>query len=620
MKFSDFANYLNRLEATASRLEMAAHLAELFKQLEPKEIAQACYLMQGKLVPKYQSLEFQLSVKMVIRAIAQVDLDLSPDEEMSSTQDNLFVGTKESGVIPGGEGRVKQMEVTQTYKREGDLGLVAEIYLNRHLDKKHYSPDKKLSLLAVYQQLKDIALESGTGSQERKLGLLAVLFQKLDPISAKFVARIIVGKLRLGFSTMTMIDGLSWTKTSSKRDSKTLEEAYQKQADVGRLAQIYLTSNKPTSDLLAGYSVQVGVPVIPALCQRLNSAAEIIDKLGEVIAEPKYDGLRLQIHINKKGWGKDKEADKSKTNREFYRAYTRNLDEVSAMFPELAAVVEQLDCTTCILDAEVVGVSKETGRLLSFQQTVTRKRKHGVLQKAAEIPVRFYVFDVLSLDGKFLLNTPLEKRKNILKKLIVESPELVNTPFILTNNPDQLKKFHEKQLVEGLEGAVIKKKDGLYRSGRKGWRWVKIKEEEGSRGKLSDTIDCVVMGYYYGLGKRTQFGIGAFLVGVLGKDQKIETVAKIGTGITDDQFLDLKNRVDQVAVATKPKLYQVHKNLTPDVWVEPAIVVEIAADEITKSPVHTAKLALRFPRLVGFRDDKDWSQATTLQEFEQIKI
>jgi len=170
-----------------------------------------------------------------------------------------------------------------------------------------------------------------------------------------------------------------------------------------------------------------------------------------------------------------------------------------------------------------------------------------------------------------------------------------------------------------MEGGVIKKMDGKYLPGRQGWGWVKIKESEGSTGKLTDTLDLVVMGFNRGKGKRAGFGVGAFLGGVI-KGEGIVTLAKVGTGLTDEQFKDLKNRLDKLVTSEKPEMYDVEKSLEPDVWVEPGLVVEVAADEITKSPSHTAGVALRFPRLVKFRDDKRVDQATSTEELKGIKV
>jgi DNA ligase 1 len=599
MTFYNLSTYWQKLESISSRLEMTAVLAELFSQLEKSEVKPASYLLQGSLVPAYESLEFQLSVKMVVRALDRLKLD---------------------------------NEVMRLYKQHGDLGLVAEI-VRAQIEPSQ--PTHLPSLLQVYDRLVAIAREVGTGSQERKLLLLQQLLLDLDPISAKFVARIIIGKLRLGFSVMTLLDALSWAKTGTKEHRGLLEEAYQKKADIGALAEVYLSSvnGQSASQVLQDYQAQVGVPIVPALCQRLNSSREIIEKMGQVVVEPKLDGLRTQIHIIKEDDGGDDQADgkadvkAGSTQLKKLAIFTRNLEDISHMFPELMQVAQSINCKECVLDAEVIGYDPKTGALLPFQETVTRKRKHGIEAASQQVPVRFYVFDLLVQEGESLLALPFAERRRRLREVVPQDDELIRlTTITETSDPAVVQELHEGFLAEGLEGAVVKKADSIYQSGRKGWSWVKIKEAEGTTGKLADTLDVVVMGYYAGRGKRTAFGVGAFLVGVLADDiledgqrsDQIKTLAKIGTGLTDEQFRELKERCDKLAIPKQPQNYQVAKSLLPDVWIQPGLVVEVAADELTRSPVHTAGLALRFPRLVKFRDDKGWQEATRSSELAQI--
>jgi DNA ligase-1 len=418
--------------------------------------------------------------------------------------------------------------------------------------------------------------------------------------------------MRLGFSTMTMLDALSWAKVGDKNQSSLLEEAYQKKADFGLLAQLYLFEEDLTAkELGEKYQMELGIPIMPALCQRLNSGEEIIDKMGEVIAEPKYDGLRIQIHVNKNGF----------TDGSLYKAYTRNLEEVSAMFPELGQFVDECQAETAIFDSEAIAHDPKNGKFLPFQETISRKRKYQIDTKAKETPICFYVFDLLFFAGRALIDESLIDRKKILDKAVKNSDVVKKTIYQLIDDPQILSKFHEQQLKAGLEGAVMKKPDSAYVAGRKGWRWVKIKEQEGQRGKLNDTVDCIMLGYYRGKGKRQSFGIGALLVGVLDQNSgQIKTLSKIGTGLTDKQFKEIKELADQhVSLENEANSkYDFRKELKADVWIEPNVVLEIAADEITKSPSHTAGVALRFPRLVKIRQDKDWQQATTLQELKEI--
>jgi len=270
-----------------------------------------------------------------------------------------------------------------------------------------------------------------------------------------------------------------------------------------------------------------------------------------------------------------------------------------------------------VLDSEAIGFDPKTGKTLPFQMTITRKRKHDVAEVANNVPLRFYVFDILEVDGVSMINVPYDERRKKLAKIIRKNDVLLIDEVIRTDDPAVLHREHERFLKEGFEGAVIKKWDGSYLPGRQGWNWVKIKESEGTSGKLRDTLDCVVMGYYRGKGKRAKFGIGAFLVGIR-KGESVVTIAKIGTGLSDEQFGDLKRRLDKLKSEKLPKEYLISKGLLPDVFVSPELVVEIAADELTNSPIHTAGLALRFPRLIKIRDDKNLDGTTTLGELSRF--
>jgi DNA ligase-1 len=270
-----------------------------------------------------------------------------------------------------------------------------------------------------------------------------------------------------------------------------------------------------------------------------------------------------------------------------------------------------------ILDSEAIGVDPKREMFLDFQKTIQRRRKHEIAKNASEIPLQFQVFDILLVDGRSMINEPYIKRREELKKAVISGSILRVDENTVTSDPGVIKSMHQKYLKMGLEGVVVKKANGFYVSGRAGWNWVKMKEEEGRQGRLSDTVDCVVMGYTRGLGKRVGFGVGQFLAGI--KDGDVfKTVTKVGTGLTDEQFRELKTRLTKIQVGQKPKEYEVNKDLFPDFWVEPEVVVELAADEITISPKHTAGYALRFPRLIRFRDDKSAEDATTARELNQI--
>lgn len=588
MKFIDLAGYWERLEKTSSRLEMTEVLAELFGACETEEIAQVIYLSLGRLGPRFENEEFNVAEKMMLRVIAQA-------------------------------GDVELDEVRKEYKRVGDVGDLSEAVVKS-------GKKCEMQVSEVFEKLMAIAKDEGRGSQERKVQGLVDLLAEMDGLCVRYVCRIPVGKLRLGFSEMTLLDGLSWMVAGDKSLHGVLEDAFNVAADVGLVAEIVKKSVDKKESLetlterLTEMSVRLGTPVVPALCQRLATFDEVVEKMGLVASEPKYDGTRLQVHWKRGG---------------MVRSFTRNLEENSEMFPELARIGDELDADEVVLDAEAIGVDVKTGKWLPFQVTMTRKRKHGREEQMEKVPIKIVVFDVLYARGKAagdagdIHQWPYFKRRELLEKIVKGREVLDVAPVSSSDVPEELREWHEGYLNEGLEGVIVKGWESVYTPGRKGRQWVKMKEVETAEAGLADTLDCIVMGYYRGRGKRASFGMGAFLVGVRGElvgreglvglvDQKILTVSKIGTGLSDEQFKDLVKRLKPLEVDEMPKEYEVGKNLLPDVWVNPEVVVEIAADNITVSKLHTAGLALRFPRLVKFRDDKDVGNASGVDEVRKL--
>jgi DNA ligase 1 len=574
MKFSKLAQYLAQLEANSSRLKITEILANLFKEADEKEIHEICYLVLGQLAPHFMGIDFNLADKMMIRVIA-----------------------KSTGV--------REETVKKEYKKIGDLGEVAREFKLKNLQLKIIKHETDLTVSEVYERLWELAKDSGAGSVERKIAKMAALTEELDDLGAKYVTRMPLGRLRLGFSDLTILDALSWMIKGDKSLKGEIQAAYEVQVDIGEIARIL------KSEGVAGLKkiqLKLGVPVSPALAQRLPTAEEMIEKMGKVAVEPKYDGTRLQVHMGLKP------PDGS------VRIFTRNLENVTQMFPDIAeALIKEVKAKEVILDGEGIGFDEKTGLFLPFQETIKRKRKHGIEATSKDIPLKYFVFDILYKDGRSLINIPLNQRRKILESVLRDTNrKIMLSPQIITESAKELRQYHDEQIEKGLEGVVIKKWEAPYDPGRRGFTWVKFKTEKGKKGAgLADTLDCVVMGYNRGRGKRANFGIGGFLVGVRSGENFV-TISKIGTGLTDEQWREMRKRADKVKTRNQPKEYRVDKNMKPDVWCLPQIVTEIEADNITKSPIHTAGLAFRFPRLVRFRDDRSADKASTVAEAEKL--
>jgi DNA ligase-1 len=622
MQFKDFSQYLEKLEKTPSRNEMTKILAELFKKCSLNEIDKACYLCLGRLAPKYESIEFNMAEKMMIKA-----LTLTAKRRVD--------------------------EVQKLYKKMGDLG---ELALNIKNQKpacrqarskiKDTNQKSKISINEIYNRLREIAEDSGEGSVERKINKVAKLLEELDSLSAKYVARIPVNKLRLGFSDMTILDALSWMEAGNKSLRPELEKAFNVLTDIGKISKTFKIRGIRGVRRIRS---EVGVPIRAALAERLKEPEKILEKMkGKCALEPKYDGFRCQLHIDKSRKFELKEEMNLSLFRGkrkcFTRLFSRNLENTTYMFPDIVEAAQKLKVKSAILDGEAIAYNPKTGKFLPFQETVQRKRKHGVGEKAKEMPLKVFVFDLLYFNGKSLLNQPFVKRRKLLEQILLKSKGeekgLLPTRQKMVKEAKEFNQFFNEVVGEELEGLMAKKLDAVYQAGARNFNWVKYKA--GMKSELADTIDCIVMGYYRGKGKRSKFGIGAFLVGIilplkekfrikndelrikiknleLKKEYIFLTVSKIGTGLTDEQWQRMFKSLRGLRVQDRPKEYLVDKNLYPDVWCKPELVVEIEADTITKSPIHTAGLALRFPRLKRFRDEKKVEQTTGLKELEKLK-
>ena len=566
MKFSELAAYLDQLEATNSRNELVRILSEVYRASSGDAIEQITYLIQGRLAPFFAPVEIGLGERLLLTAIAMAY-------------------------------RTPKDEVTKLYRQIGDLGVTAQRLAPK-------TGRESPSVAEVHQRLSEIASTSGTGSLQRKLDLFAALLGELDPASAKHLVRITVGKMRLGIGDPTVLDALSFAKRGDRSLRPVLEAAYNRTSDLGLIARTLWAEDVPGLEAL---KVTVGKPLRCQLAERLPDPESVIRKLGMVGVQPKYDGFRVQIH---------KDADQ-------VSIFSRNLETMTSMFPELVAAANRLMVESVILDGEAIAYNPESEEYVPFQETTARRRKEGIEEFALRVPLRAFVFDVMYRDGSDLTPLPYEKRFEIVNEVLTESDTLLTAPLTKTDSVEVLTRELLDNISRGLEGVVAKRLDSPYQAGARNFNWVKLKRI--ASGELTDTIDVVLLGYYRGKGKRAEFGAGALLAGVYDSDRdEFVTISKLGTGLSDEGWREIHKRVSTLEVSQKPA--RVNSLLVPDVWLRPEVVVEVLADEITPSPRHTAGkvgdepgFALRFPRIISFRsEDKKPEDATTVREIREM--
>jgi DNA ligase-1 len=573
MEFSTLVRYYEQLESTTKRLEMRDILVQLFKEAEEEEIDKIAYLTLGTLYPAYVGVELGVAEKLAIRAL------------------RLVTGVDES-------------RIEDLLNKVGDLGQVAEELLSQKKSQLVLFT-QPLTVLDVYNKLDKVARISGEGAIENKVKILSGLLAQAKPKEAKYIVRLVTGKMRLGVADMTIIDAVSVLFGGSKESRDIFEKAYNISSDIGIVVR---EAKRAGLDGVRSIKLAVGRPARPMLAERLSSSKEILEKLGgRGLAEYKYDGERMQIHKN--------DGD--------IMIFSRRQENITHQFPD---VVERcrsrLRARQAIVECEAVAVDPDTGDMLPFQELMHRRRKYEIEKAAQLYPVSLFFFDALLIDGEELIDKPLLERRSMLGEIIDMSEDMSLTQAIEVSDCETLDKYMLKAVEDGCEGVIVKdiSPRSIYMAGARGWLWIKYKRSYVS--KLTDTLDLVVIGAFYGKGKRSG-KFGTVLVAAYDKSSDVfRSICKVGTGFKDEDLDKLTEMLKQLVVPHKPP--RVDSTMVPDVWVMPQIVLEIVGDEITLSPVHTAGfgsiakdagLAIRFPRFTGrYRFDKSPEDATTVDE------
>lgn len=562
--FKDVAEVFLEIEKRSGRLEMTDILSELFKKTSKDEIDKLIYLTQGILAPPYEDVDLGLGEQFAIRAIA------------------------------ASSGYPKE-QVEAHYNKSGDLGLTVDDLLSK---KKQLALSvESMNINYVYNALLKIAKISGAGSQELKIKYLTELLNNASPTEARFIVRFVLGRLRLGVGDPTILDALSFSHAGDKSLRESLERAYNVCSDLGYVAKIFLES----SNKILQFKVQPFKPLQPALAERLSTPGEIIDKLGKCAVEKKLDGFRLQCH--KKGNGVE--------------LYSRKLEKMTHMFPDIVNVMKKLKAKEIIFEGEALAYNEKQKKYYSFQETMQRRRKHNIDQAEKDFPLNVFVFDLIYINGKDLTFETYEKRRKELEK-IFPFGILKLSERKLVKTSEELEEIFAESQAEGLEGIMAKDLNAVYTAGKRKFAWIKLKK---SYGKSVDTLDGIIVGYYLGRGARVEFEFGGLLVAVYNEDTgRLETVAKIGSGYTEEEMIGLRKMLDKIKTEAPPLKLDYNEAQAPDFWVEPKYVIEVAFDEITLSPTHTCGIkegrgyALRFPRMQNMREDKSIKEITTTRE------
>ncbi len=584
LEYSVLADFYEKIEATTKRIAMTEYLVALFKRAPIEVIDKVIYLTQGKLRPDYEGVELGVAEKLAMRAIAQA-------------------------------AGVSLKEVEAEYKKVGDIGLAAQQILSKKrtvsiteffgIETKH----EALTVGRVYDTLMKIAEASGPGAQDTKISLLVSLLRDASPKEAKYLLRTVTGRLRLGIADMTIIDALAIAFTGSKAHRTVIERAYNMHPDLGYIAKTLASGGL---EAVKSIGITIGIPVLPMLAERLSDPREILEKLGGMcMAEYKYDGERVQAHK-----GGDKVL-----------LFSRRLENITHHYPDVVEMVRNnILAEEAIVEGEIVAVNPDTGEMLPFQELMHRRRKYEIEKAMEKYPVVLFLFDVIYVNGESLIDRPYPERRKKLEEIVMQDERVRLAHAKLVRTPEELELFFEQAIADGCEGVMCKsvRGDSIYQMGARGWLWIKFKRDY--RYEMTDTVDLVVVGAFYGKGKRAGT-YGALLMAAYCPEEDVfKTVCKVGSGFTDEDLAKLPELLEPYKIPHKHP--RVVSKMEADVWFVPAIVLEIVGAEITLSPMHTcalgkirpgAGLAIRFPRFTGrYRFDKSPEQATTEKELIEM--
>jgi len=436
-----------------------------------------------------------------------------------------------------------------------------------------------------------------------KMKYISSLLNDATPIEAGFILKIITNSLRLGIADFTILDSLAIAFTGSKENRVMLEHAYNVSSDLGKVAAAVA---KNGLDAIKNFQVTVFSPVRPMLAERVKSPQEAHEKMGsEFAAEYKLDGERVQIHLQD----------------EKIILYSRSLENITNYYPDIVEKIGRtINANTVILEAEAVAINEDSGEFLAFQELMHRRRKYGVSKAVFQYPITVNFFDVMFIDDKSCLDLPYKERRKLLEKLVKEDSFAKLMPMSIVKTDDGVEDMLENAINAGCEGLMLKQLDATYKAGARGSNWLKLKREY--RNELGDSLDLVVIGAFFGRGRRTG-KYGALLLATYNDEtDTFPSICKVGTGFTDeslDQFYQILS--DKITIKKNPRI---ESGLEADVWFEPEVVIEIVASEITLSPIHKTAmdairkgsgLALRFPKFTGrIRLEKTPENATIDQE------
>jgi len=577
MQYSKLVDVYEKLEATTKRLEHTHIISKFLKDLSIEDLGTTILLLEGRVFPRWDEREMGMASKMMLKAIN----------------------------IASGESKDK---INNEWKKTGDLGTVSYNLIKK---KKQSTLDShELTVKKILKNLREIATIEGQGSVDKKVSLVAELLTSAKPNEAKYIVRTILNDMRIGVGEGSIRDAIVWAffgknlKMNYIKDENKIEiEDREKYNDyVSSIQGAYNITNDfaTVAEAVKKYGLKglvevrmsIGVPLKVMLALKVDDIDEGFERCGKPAEfEFKYDGMRMQIH---------------KDNNEI-KIFTRRLENVTKQFPEVVdSVKNYVDEKKVIIDSEAVGYSKKSGKYLPFQSISQRiKRKYDIERMSRDFPVEVNVFDIINYKGKSVVNEPFEERKRLIKKIIKNAPKKIKiAKSIVTSNKKDVEKFYKEAVDSGNEGLMIKKLDAPYKPGARVGFMVKLKETK-------ENLDLVVINAEWGEGKRSKW-LSSYTLACRDNGKFLE-MGKASTGLKEkkEEGLSFAEMTDLLKPLIK-------KEEGKEVALKPKIVIEVAYEEIQKSPTYNSGYALRFPRVIQLREDMGPSDISSLKIVESL--
>ncbi|MBI3032230.1 ATP-dependent DNA ligase [Candidatus Woesearchaeota archaeon] len=613
MQYKQLGEIYNKLEATSKRLEKTSYVAELIEKTANEDLPMIMLLLEGRLYPKYEA-EKKIGVagRLVIKAI------------------NVATG-------------IEAHNIEQEWKKTGDLGKVAENFTTKK--KQATLVSHHLSVEKVFANLQKLAELEGPETVEKKVQMIAELLTSAAPLEAKYIVRTILEDLRVGVGAGSIRDAIVWSEMPQINNLeltgegnkyyfnktlkaekiitaledvqtlnihnvkaieaqtkelareiynyfvKTVEEAYNVNND---WAKTIIIIRKKGLKGLEETDIELGKPIKVMLYQKAKDLEEAFEMVGKpAILEYKYDGFRLQIEILEKN---------------NIILYTRNFEDVTAQFPDVIGAVKQhISVKTAILEAECVGFDAKTKRYLPFQNVSQRiKRKYDIEEIAKKFPVEVNIFDIIYLNGNSMIEKPFEERRKALEKIITPKKGKIKlSEAMVTDNLQKATDFYKEALEAGNEGVMAKNLVAHYKPGSRVGFGVKVKP-------VMESLDLVIVKAEYGEGKRAGW-LTSFTLACRDDNGDLFEIGKISTGLKElDEEGTSYNYMTELL---KPLIKEEQGK---EVILKPRIIMEVSFEEIQKSTNYASGYALRFPRFVRLREDRNEKNASSLSLVEQL--